>query len=61
MECSGLAACAEFRGVTWRMLLFTADTIADTAVYQERNWGKESMSEALRLALDAVILIEDDL
>lgn len=61
MECSGLAACAEFRGVTWGMLLFTADTLADTAVYQERNWGKESMSVALRLALDAVILIEDDL
>lgn len=60
MECSGLAACAEFRGVTWAMILFTADTLADTTAYQERNWGKESMSVALQLALDAVVVMKDD-
>jgi len=59
MECSALAACAEFRGVTWAMLLFTADTLADPNDYQERDWGKASIPLALQLALDAVILIEE--
>lgn len=60
MECSGLAACARFRGITWAMILFTADTLADTTAYRERNWGKESMAVSLRLALDAVVLLEDE-
>lgn len=59
MECSGLAACAKFRDVIWAMLLFTADTLADTTAYQERNWGKESIPAAMGLALDAVVLVED--
>ncbi len=61
MECAGLAACATFREVTFAMILFTADTLANTANYQERNWGKESVSISLKLSLDAVILIEDGL
>lgn len=57
MECSALAACAEFRNVIWAMLLFTADTLANPNEYQERAWGNASISKALQLALDAVILI----
>lgn len=59
MECSALAACAKFRNVTWAMLLFTADTFANPKDYQEREWGKESVSIGLQLALEAVILIEE--
>ena len=29
MECSALAACADFRGATWGMILYTADSLAD--------------------------------
>lgn len=57
MECSALAACAEFRDVTWAMLLFTADTLANPKEYQEREWGNASISKALQLALDSVMLI----
>lgn len=59
MECSALAACAKFRNVTWAMLLFTADTLANPKDYQERELGKESVSIGLQLALKAVILIEE--
>ena len=59
MECSALAACAKFRKVTWAMLLFSADTLADPHKYQERKWGKASVSTALELAFDAVVLIKE--
>jgi len=54
MECAGLAACAAFRSATFGQILFTADTLANTAVYDERDWGYASHSPALELALDAV-------
>ena len=59
MECSALAACAEFREVIWAMLLFTADTLSNPHKYQERKWGKASVSTALELAFDAVVLIKE--
>lgn len=59
MECAGLAACAAFRKVDWGMLLFTADSLADAQDYQERGWGKESMSVALQMALDAAVLFRE--
>ncbi len=55
MECSALAACASFRNAVWGCILFTADTLADTENYNERNWGCDSFDYALRLCLDAVI------
>ena len=58
MECASLAACAEFRNVVLGMLLYTADTLADEKNYQERGWGRASLTEALQLALDAVLLVE---
>jgi len=55
MECSALAACSTFRGATWGMILYTADTLADDDKYDERNWGGNAYEYALRLCLDAVI------
>ena len=55
-----LAACAKFRKVTWAMLLFSADTLADPHKYQEREWGKTSISIALELALDAVLSVVEE-
>ena len=55
MECSALAACAAFRGVSWGMILYTADTLADLNRYDQRNWGGNAYELALTLCLDAVI------
>ena len=55
MECAALAACAAFRGATWGMILYTADSLADVDKYDERNWGGDACEYALALALDAVI------
>lgn len=54
MECAALAACAQFRGAIWGELLFTADTLADSDTYRERNWGVASYERALQLCFDAV-------
>ncbi len=54
MECSALAACAAFRGVSWGMILYTADTLADLNRYDQRNWGGNAHEYALTLCLDAV-------
>ncbi len=55
MECSALAACSAFRGATWGMILYTADSLADANKYDERNWGGNAYEYALTLCLDAVI------
>lgn len=55
MECSALAAVSAFRGVSWGMILYTADSLADVEKYDERNWGGNSYEYALILCLDAVI------
>ena len=55
MECAALSACAAFRGVTWGMLLYTADSLADVSKYDERNWGGHAYEYALTLCLDAVV------
>ena len=54
MECSALAACAEFRGAEFSLLLFTGDTLANVDVYDEREWGKSSHEKALRVCLDVI-------
>ena len=56
MECSALDECAKFRKVTWAMLLFSADTLADHHKYQEREWKKTSIS----IALDAVLSVVEE-
>ena len=55
METSALAACAAFRGATWGMILYTADSLADIEKYDERNWGGNAYEYALTLCLDAVL------
>lgn len=55
MECAALAACAAFRGATWGMILYTADSLADVDKYDERNWGGNTYEYALTLCFDAVI------
>lgn len=57
MECSALAACSQLRGAVWGELLFTADTLADTEHYDERNWGGDSLEYALELSIEAVVNI----
>lgn len=52
MECASLAACAAFRGVDFAQLLYTADSLADAANYDARNWGKDSLETALALCLE---------
>ena len=55
MECSALAAVSAFRGATWGMILYTADSLADVDKYDERNWGGNAYEYALTLCLDAVL------
>jgi len=54
MECSALAACAEFRGIEFGQLLFTADSLANVHDYDEREWGKASFEKALLLCMDII-------
>lgn len=54
MECSALAACAQFRGAEFGQLLFTADSLANVDAYDERDWGTQSLEKALLLCLDIV-------
>lgn len=52
MECAGLAACARKRGVQFGQLLFTADSLADTQSYDERDWGRASRRRVVELLFD---------
>lgn len=55
MECSALAAVSAFRGATWGMILYTADSLADVEKYDMRSWGGDAYEYALTLCLDAVM------
>lgn len=55
MECAALAACAAFRNVTWGMILYTADSLADVEKYDMRSWGGDAYAYGLTLCLDAVL------
>lgn len=55
MECSALAAVSAFRGVTWGMILYTADSLADVEKYDMQNWGGNAYEYALTLCLDSVL------
>lgn len=57
MECASLAACARFRGIQFGQLLFTADSLADAAKHQERNWGEDSHYISLELIMEALLYI----
>lgn len=54
MECAALAACAEFRGVKFGQILFTADSLAEDAA-DEHDSGKFPRSSVLRLSFEAAL------
>lgn len=54
MECAALAACAEFRGVEFGQILYTADTLANVDAYDERGWGDDSIEKALQICLEII-------
>ncbi len=58
MECSALAACAQFRNVKFGQFLFTADSLNSLDNYDEREWGVDSLRPALMLALDIAANME---
>lgn len=55
MECSALAAVAAFRGVTFGMIFYTADSLANVEQYDMRNWGGNAYEYAMTLCMDAVL------
>lgn len=57
MECSALAACAEFRGALFGQILFAADLLVNPDFYDERDWGKSAFEIAFILSLEAVVLL----
>lgn len=54
MECAALAAVAEFRSIIFGQLLYSADSLANLELYDERDWGKGAKQPALRLAIEAL-------
>ena len=54
MECAALAACAQFRGICFGQILFTADTLADVEDYRERWFGEASFEIAMRICMDII-------
>ncbi len=54
MECASLAACAQFRGICFGQILFTADTLADVEDYRERGFGEDSFEIAMRICMDII-------
>ena len=54
MECAALAACAQFRGICFGQILFTADTLADVEDYRERGFGEASFEIAMRICMDII-------
>lgn len=55
MECSALAACAQFRGVEFGQLFFTADSLANLDAHDKRGWGRGAAEKALRLSMDLIL------
>ena len=49
MECSALAACAQFRKLDFAQILFTADTLANELVYDPRDGGTNSHRRGLEI------------
>lgn len=55
MECAALAACAKFRGAEFGQILYTADTLVNVELYDERGWGEESREKALHICLEVLL------
>ncbi|RLK63506.1 phosphorylase [Atopobacter sp. AH10] len=59
MECSALAAVAQFRGVIFGQVLYTADSLADIDQYDQRDWGETVKKYSLDLAMDCLLSIKE--
>ncbi|MFZ2624367.1 MAG: nucleoside phosphorylase [Propionibacterium sp.] len=57
MECSAMAASAQLRGAQFAQLFFTADSLADPAGHDVRDWGRGARGMALDIALSAMSTI----
>ncbi len=54
MECAAMAACAQFRGVDFAQILFTADSLKDLENHDERGWGSDAREKAINLAANII-------
>ena len=54
MECAAMAACAQFRGVNFAQILFTADSLKDLENHDERGWGSDAREKAINLAANII-------
>ena len=54
MECAAMAACAQFRGVDFAQILFTADSLKDLENHDERGWGSDAREAAINLAANII-------
>lgn len=52
MECAALAACAQFRGISFGQLLFSADSLANLEKHDMRGWGGDSFEVAMQLCVE---------
>ncbi|AHA97338.1 nucleoside phosphorylase [Lactobacillus johnsonii] len=52
MECSALAACAQFRKIKFAQILFTADTLAKEEDYDPRDGGTDSHRRGLEICFE---------
>jgi len=52
MECSALSACAQMRGARFGQLLFTADSLANAEIYDNRDWGAASRDKSLLICME---------
>lgn len=59
MECSAMAAVAEFRGVMFGELLYSGDILADFDNYDERNWvnNLNAREKLFYLALESAAVL----
>lgn len=57
MECSALAACAQFRGAGFAQLFFTADSLADVKNYDRRDFGVSSREKAIEICMEIMSAI----
>lgn len=58
MECAALAACAEFRGVRFGQILFTADSLATVTEYDARGFGMDSHLRTMAIGFDCLVHID---
>lgn len=59
MECSAMAACAQFRHINFAQILFTADSLNDLNVHDDRGWGNNSHIRVMDLAANILINLTD--